>query len=127
MMIVVPALAETQKRYKPLVAALVSRLELALAKNVADGIGAKGDMMHQENSYQASPKESRPPTNHEREHEREHYPEHVSTIDQDDDRILQEMTAVDARIGYTVFEEPTYMCMKKTFKRTMWITLAIGP
>src|SRR6266516_4038052 len=126
MMIVVPALAETQKRHNPLIAALISRLELALAKNVADGIGAKCDMMHQKNSYQPSPKESGPSTNHEGEHEREQYPESVSAIDQDDDRVLQEMTAVHAGIRYPVFEEPAYIRVKKTFKRTMWITLTIS-
>src|SRR5437763_15118611 len=70
MMIVTPALAETQKRHNPLVAALVSRLELTLAKAVADGIGTKGHVMHQENPHQTRPEEPCPPANYQRDAER---------------------------------------------------------
>src|SRR2546428_7576849 len=100
-----PALAKTQKRRDPLVATLIRRLELALTKDVADGIGAKSNMVHQENPHQAGPQETCPPTNQEREHEREQHPEPVGAVDQDDNRILQKMTAVDVGIRYTIFEE----------------------
>src|SRR6266571_7810549 len=126
-MIVMPALAKTQKRHNPLVAALVSRLELTLAKAMANGIGAEGHVMHQENPHQAGPEETCPPTDQQRDAEREHHPERVSAIDKDDDRVLQEMPAVDVGIWCTVIEEPSYMRMKKALKRTVWITLTISP
>src|SRR5712691_12291226 len=109
MMIVMPALAKTQKRRDPLVATLIRRFELALTKDVADAIGAKSNMVHQENPHQARPQETCPPTDQEWQHEREQHPEPVGTVDQDDDRVLQEMTAVDVAIGYAIFEEPTHM------------------
>src|SRR5712691_5890439 len=127
MMIVMPALAKTQKRRDPLVATLIRRLELALTKDVADGIGAKSNMVHQENPHQARPQETRPPTDQERQHKREQHPQPVGAVDQDDDRVLQEMTTVDVAIGHTVLEEPANVGMKKPFKRTMWITLTISP
>src|SRR6266566_3377513 len=127
MMIVMPALAKTQKRRDPLVATLIRRLELALTKYVADGIGAKSNMVHQENPHQACPQETCPPTDQERQHEREQHPEPVGTVDKDNDPVLQEMTAVDVAIGHTVLEEPANVGMKKPFKRTMWITLTISP
>src|SRR5437868_4443437 len=125
MMIVMPALPETQKRHNPLVVALVGRLELARAKDVADGIGAKGNMVHQENPDQAGPQETCPPPDHQGKHERQSHPEHVGAIDQHDDRVLQEMTAVDVGIRYTILEEPPHMRVKKAFHRAVGITLTV--
>src|SRR6185312_15566811 len=127
MMVIMPALAETQKCHYPLVAALIGRLELPPAKGMADGIGAKGNMMHQKHSHQAGPKETCPPTNREWEHKRQDHPEHVGAVDQDDDRVLQEMATVDVGIGYAVPEDPADMCMKEPFNRAVWITLAVSP
>jgi hypothetical protein len=47
-MIVMPALTEAQQAHNPFVAALVGRLELALAKSVADGIHTPHSMMGEE-------------------------------------------------------------------------------
>src|SRR5947209_10626547 len=68
MMIVMPALTKTQKCRDPLVATLIRCLELALTKDMADGIGAESNMVHQEDPHQAGPQEPGPSTDQKWDH-----------------------------------------------------------
>src|SRR5439155_8253291 len=124
-MIVVPTLPEGQQSHNPLVMAAIVRLELALAKGVADGIDTKSYMVLEENTHQPTPQQTGPATNHERYPKRQHQPEQEGAIHKDHDRILQQIAAVHLGIGETVFEEPAKMCMKEALNRTMWIALPI--
>ncbi len=65
MMVIVPALAESQQTDNPFVAAPIFRLKLALSKGVADGIDAEGDVVDEENPHKAAPQETCLATNHE--------------------------------------------------------------
>ncbi len=79
-MIVVPALPESQHSHNPLVAAAIVRLELAFAEGVADGIDAKADMVPKENAHQPTPQQTGPATNQERDHERQGQPEDEGAV-----------------------------------------------
>ena len=64
-MIVVPAFPESQQCHEPLVATAIIGLELAFTKGVADGIDAKGKVVHEEDAHQATPQQTGPATKHE--------------------------------------------------------------
>jgi hypothetical protein len=71
-MIVVLTLPEGQQSHNPLVIAAIVRLELALAKGVADGIDTKSYMVLEENTHQPTPQQTGLATNHERYPKRQH-------------------------------------------------------
>src|SRR5712692_8232198 len=60
--VIMPALAETQQAHDPLVVALIVGLKLALAKGVTDRIDAPCDVMSQENAHQPAPQQTAPTT-----------------------------------------------------------------
>ena len=68
MVVIMPTLTKTQQSDNPLVVALIVRLELTFAKHVADGIDTPGDVVREENAHEATPEETGPSANSERDH-----------------------------------------------------------
>ena|SRR2546421_10250174 len=89
MMVVMPTLTETQQAHNPFVTALVGRLELALAKGVADGIHTPHGMMSEKNTHQSTPEETCPPSNQEWDSESQCHPQQGSIVDEDHNAVLE--------------------------------------
>src|SRR5712691_11548932 len=123
--VVMPALAETQQTHDPLVVALIVGLELALAKGVTDRIDAPGDVMSQENAHQSAPQQTAPTAYGERNNQRQHCPYHKCAADKHNHSIVDQVAAIDIRIGLLAIEDPAHMCVKKAIDGTMWIALAV--
>ena len=70
-MIVMPTFSKSQQADNPLVAAQVSRLELALAKGVTDRIDAPGGVAGKKYAYHPSPEQARPAAQEQRDEKRE--------------------------------------------------------
>src|SRR5437879_2893007 len=83
-------------------------------------------MVSDKNSHQTSPQDTCPTTYQVEDDERQCYPEQEGAIYKNNDRVLQQMTAVHTGSGKFALEDPTNMRVKEPFKRAVGVALLVG-
>src|SRR5947209_18453730 len=126
MVIVMPALTKGQQSNHPFVAAPIGSLKSTLAEGVTDGVDAPGHMMGQEDAYQPSPQEARPPTKQKGKQQRESNPHEEGATDKQHYGIGKQVPRIDSRVCFTIFEQPAEMGVEEALHRTMGIAFAIS-
>src|SRR3954447_22449391 len=116
MMIVVPTFSERRNRQDPVVRRLVIREKRSLPEDVADGVDTPRDVVANEHPYQATPEQTGQramPTaeqtpDSEGECETDQGPSHERPVNEDDDRVADEILGPAVAVGDTlVVEHPS--------------------
>src|SRR5689334_6596526 len=113
-MVVVPSLAEGERRQPGEVSRLIGGGEGAAAEEVTEGVDAEGDVVQEEDPHGPAPEQAQkaaveaPGQRHperEGEGQSEDGPEHEGAVDEAEDRVLQEVGRVALFLGWLAAEE----------------------
>src|SRR5579871_183368 len=126
MMIVMPTFPEPQQPYHPLIVTPVLRLKRPFTEGMADRVDAPGDMMGQEDAYQAPPEQACPATQGKGNHQTQHRPEQEGPADEDDHLVFHQMGAIVVGITLVIAEHPADVRVKEAINRTVRVALTVG-
>src|SRR6185312_14870456 len=125
-MVVMPALPKGQQPDDPLIAAAVPGLKRTSPEGMTDRVDAPGHMMHQENAYQTTPKQTAPSANGKGNDQGEDDPEGKGATHEAHDGISDQTRAIDGRIIGKLTQHPANMRVEETLNRAMRITLLVS-
>lgn len=97
--VVVPALTESEEPDDPVVPALIRRFERPPAKRMADGVHAPRNVRCEKYAYEASPQKSGETAESKGYEECKRDPEKVQAVDEHDESVAKKIRGVLLRIG----------------------------
>src|SRR5579872_4960054 len=125
--IVMPSLAQAEKADRPLIAALIGRIERPPSELVTHRVHGPGQMMGDEESDQAAPEKSTPPVDEIRNDETEHCPERERAADEDRGAVLQQVLGISLRLATRLgAEHPANMRVEQALERAVRIPRLVG-